>query len=90
MKVLKIGAVWCPGCLVMRPRWQKIEKEHPWLETVYFDFDKDKEVMKKYNIESGKLPVFVFLDKEGNEFLRLTGERPIDELVKVIEENKNK
>jgi len=25
MKVLKFGAVWCPGCLVMRPRWAEIE-----------------------------------------------------------------
>lgn len=42
MKVLKIGAVWCNGCLVMRPRWQEIEKENPWLKTEYFDFDEDK------------------------------------------------
>ena len=45
MKVLKFGAVWCNGCLVMRPRWQEIEKETPWLTTKYFDFDKDKEMV---------------------------------------------
>lgn len=39
MKVLKFGAVWCSGCLVMRPRWEKIEKEHAWLETECFDCD---------------------------------------------------
>jgi len=33
MKVLKIGAVWCNGCLVMKPRWEELEKENPWLET---------------------------------------------------------
>ncbi len=90
MKVLKIGAVWCSGCLVMRPRWQEIEKENPWLETEYFDFDNDKEKIKKYDIESGNLPVFIFLDKEGKEFLRLTGEVDKEELVRVINENKEK
>ncbi len=90
MKVFKIGAVWCNGCLVMRPRWQEIEKENPWLQTQYFDFDKDKEVVKKYKIESGKLPVFIFLDKGGKEILRLDGEIGKAELLKVIEKNKDK
>jgi len=90
MKVLKIGAVWCNGCLVMRPRWQEIEKENPWLKTQYFDFDKDKEIVKKYKIDSGVLPVFIFLDKNEKEFLRLNGEVEKEELIKVLLGNKNK
>ncbi len=90
MKVIKIGAVWCPGCLVMRPRWAEIEKENPWLETKYLDFDNDSEEVKKYNIESGVLPVFVFLDKNDNEILRLSGEIEKDKLMEVIFENKDK
>lgn len=90
MKVIKIGAVWCPGCLVMKPRWAEIEKENPWLKTEYLDFDNDKEKVKKYNIESGNLPVFVFLDKSNKEFLRLTGEKNKDELIMIINENKDK
>ncbi|OGG34830.1 hypothetical protein A2363_00085 [Candidatus Gottesmanbacteria bacterium RIFOXYB1_FULL_47_11] len=90
MKVLKFGAVWCNGCLVMRPRWQEIEKETPWLKTEYFDFDKDKEIIAKYGIDSGVLPVFVFLDKSEKEILRLSGEVEKDELLKVIAENKDK
>jgi len=43
MKVLKFGAEWCSGCIVMKPRWQEIEKIYPWLETKYYDFDIDKE-----------------------------------------------
>lgn len=89
MKVLKFGAVWCPGCLVMRPRWQEIEKEHPWLKTEYYDFDKDKEMVGKYNIDKN-LPTFVFLDKDDKEFLRLYGERSKEELVKIILENKDR
>ena len=89
MKVLKFGAVWCPGCIVMRPRWQEIEKENPWLKTEYYDYDKDKAVVKMWNIDKD-LPTFVFLDKKGNEFLRLHGEPSKEELLKRIIENKNK
>ena len=67
MTVLKFGAVWCNGCLVMRPRWQEIEKENPWLKTNYYDFDTDKEMVQKYGITGGVLPIFIFLDKNGKE-----------------------
>lgn len=89
MKVLKFGAVWCPGCLVMRPRWQEIEKENPWLKTEYYDYDRDKEMVAKYKIDES-LPTFVFLDKDGKEFLRLTGEISKEKLVKIILENKDR
>lgn len=89
MKVLKFGAVWCSGCVVMKPRWQEIEKENTWLKTKYYDFDKDKQAVKKYKIDKN-LPTFVFLDKKGKEFLRLNGEISKKELLKVISENKNK
>ncbi|MBU2592781.1 thioredoxin family protein [Patescibacteria group bacterium] len=90
MKVIKIGAVWCSGCLVMRPRWQEIEKENPWLKTEYYDFDQDQKKVGKYLVESENLPVFIFLDKQGKEFLRLHGEPSKADLVKIIMENKDK
>ncbi|MDD3013592.1 MAG: thioredoxin family protein [Candidatus Gastranaerophilales bacterium] len=89
MKVLKFGAVWCPGCLVMKPRWSEIESENAWLETVMYDFDQDKEAVEKYNI-TDTLPQFVFLDKNDEEFLRLSGEIEKDKLISIIQENKDK
>jgi len=89
MKVLKFGAVWCSGCLVMKPRWTEIEAENPWLQTEYHDFDNEKEIVNKYQIDD-TLPTFVFLDKDDQEFLRLNGEVSKDELLKIIENNKNK
>lgn len=89
MKVLKFGAVWCPGCLVMKPRWKEIEMENPWLQTEYHDFDSDKEIVEKYNI-TNVLPVFVFLDKNGKEFMRLNGEIDKDKLIEIINQNKDK
>lgn len=89
MKVLKFGAVWCSGCLVMKPRWKEIEGELPSLQTQYFDFDVDKEMVKKYKIDQS-LPTFIFLDKEDNEFLRLNGEIEKDELLEIINKNKDR
>lgn len=90
MKVIKIGAVWCLGCLVMKARWIEIEKEHPWLKTQYLDFDKDEKKVEKYNVEGEKLPVFIFLDKKEKEFMRLHGEIEKEELVEIITKNKDK
>ncbi|MBW6441587.1 thioredoxin family protein [Patescibacteria group bacterium] len=89
MKVLKFGAVWCPGCLVMKPIWAEIEAEMTNLETEYYDFDNDKEMIEKYHIDH-ILPVFVFLDNGDNEILRLTGEVDKDKLIDVINENIDK
>ena len=89
MKVLKFGAVWCSGCLVMKPRWQEIEKENPWLKNEYYDYDTDKEMVEKYNIDKN-LPTFVFLDTDGEEFLRLYGEPSKSELIKTVLENKDR
>ena len=88
MKILKFGEVGCPGCVVMKPRWKEIETENPWLETEYYDFGQDKEIAQKYNLTA--LPTFVFLDKDGDEFLRLSGEIKKDKLVEIINQNRSK
>ena len=89
MKVLKFGAVWCPGCITMKPRWQQLEAEYPWLETQYYEYDESKEEAEKYGVTK-ELPVFIFLDKRGGEFLRLSGEVDKNKLMDVILENKDR
>ena len=81
MKVIKIGAVWCSTCLVMKPRWQKIEEKFPWLKTEYFDYDEDEAKIKRYGLEAEEIPVFIFLDQKGKELTRLKGERSEKELI---------
>jgi thiol-disulfide isomerase/thioredoxin len=88
MKVIKIGAVWCNGCLVMRPRWQEIEAENPWIKTEYYDFDQDQEKIAAYQVEDAKLPVFIFLDNNNRELDRLSGE--IDKAVIIDKINQYK
>ena len=84
MKIIKFGAVWCSNCLVMKPRWAEIEKELPWLKSEYYDFDEDKEMVEKYGIDE-KLPVFIFIDKEGNEFDRKYGDISTKDLIELPE-----
>lgn len=88
MKVLKFGAVWCPGCLVMKPRWKDIETENPWLQTEFFDFDQNKEAVEMYKIDRN-LPVAVFLDSKGEEILRLSGEVEKEKLLSLISQHRN-
>ena len=92
MKILKFGAVWCTGCLVMKPRWEQIEREHPWLQTQFYDFDTDGAVVRQWGVdkEQGSLPTCIFLDKEGKEFLRLHGERSKKELIEHIQQNRER
>lgn len=89
MKVLKFGAMWCQGCLVMKPRWEEIEKDNDWLETEYFEYDDCPDEVAKYKVGNA-LPVFIFLDKNGEEIFRLKGEISKEQLVKVINKNKDK
>jgi len=86
MKILKFGAVWCPGCLVMRPRWQEIEQEMPELETQYIEYDSEHPLVHQYKIDE-QLPVFVFLNQDGEEIARLQGEVSKNEILTLIHEN---
>jgi len=88
MKVIKFGAEWCPGCLIMKPIWSEIEAEAPWLQTEYYDYDQSEAEVEKYKIDD-KLPCFIFLDNQDKEILRLTGEVPKEKLWETIIENKD-
>lgn len=88
MKVLKFGAVWCKECLVMRPMWEEIESQIPELKTRYYDADDHPEALKKHNVKD--VPVFIFLDKNNNEILRLQGAQNKEELIRLVKENLDK
>ena len=90
MKIIKIGAEWCPGCIVMKPRWKEIESEITDLKTEYYDFDKDKNIVNKYLDENSNLPAFIFLDRKGNELEKLHGEISKKDLIELVNRYKNK
>ena len=83
MKIIKIGAIWCPGCLVMNKIWNKINKDYD-LDIIELDYDMNSNEVVKYNV--GKvLPVIIFMDDEGIELERLVGEQKEDKLRNLID-----
>ena len=87
MKIIKIGAIWCPGCLVMKRVWKNIITNYPELDITEYDLDMAKEEVVKYN--PGKtLPIVIFLDEDGLELERIVGEVKEEELIERINKYK--
>lgn len=76
MRLVKIGAVWCGGCLVMNKVWNKITKNHSF-DYIELDLDMDEEEVNSYN-PGDKLPVFIVLDDD-KEVDRFVGEYSYDD-----------
>lgn len=72
----------------MRPMWAEIEREMPGLKTEYYDIDEHPDLIEKYGAKN--IPIFIFLDKNSEEFLRLQGYQKKEGLEKIIKENLNK
>lgn len=78
MKIIKIGAMWCPSCLIMNDIYEKnINKEKNIF--ISYDYDMDYIEVEKYNI-SNILPVIIVLDNNDVEIARLVGEHTEDEV----------
>lgn len=84
MKIVKIGAMWCPGCIVMHKVWDKITNNYPNIDIISYDLDMDSEEVEKYNVGS-TLPVIIFYKNE-IEFKRLIGEKKYEDIEEVIME----
>lgn len=82
MRIIKIGALWCPGCLIVNNSINKIKKEYN-IEIIEYDYDFNSEEILKYNI-GDVLPVIIF-ESNGKEINRLIGERTYEEIKEVIE-----
>ncbi len=87
MKIIKISAIWCPGCLVMKKVWKNILNSYNNLDITELDYDINNEEIKKYN--PGKvLPIVIFLDNNNNELTRLIGEQKEETLKNYIDKYK--
>lgn len=82
MKIIKIGAIWCPGCLVMKKVWNNILKDKD-LDILELDYDMDLEEVSKYNV-GNVLPVVIFLDDNNVELERVIGEQKEKTLLEII------
>lgn len=82
MKVVKINAIWCSGCLIMNKVWKNVSSKYLF-DTLELDYDIDQEEVMKYN-PGNILPVFIFF-QEDEEVLRITGEVKEKEMLEKIE-----
>jgi len=83
VKIIKIGAIWCPGCLVMKKVWNKICDNYD-LDITELDYDMDNDEVSKYNV-GNVLPVVIFTTDDGNELERLVGEQKEKDIIQVID-----
>ena len=82
MEIVKIGAMWCSGCLIMNKIFREIINERD-INITSLDIDIDEEEALKY--EPGDiLPVFIFF-VDGGEVHRMVGEHSKEEILNVID-----
>jgi thiol-disulfide isomerase/thioredoxin len=83
MRVVKINAIWCSGCLVMNKIWKNITNKYE-IETLNLDYDMDEDEVVKYNV-GDILPVFIFFDGD-KEITRVIGEVSEKEMLNKLRE----
>ncbi len=82
MKIIKINAMWCPGCLISKSIWNDIETEFPNNDYISLDYDMDEEEVNKYNV--GDILPVVILIKDDKEIKRIIGEKSKKEILDEI------
>ena len=50
-QIVFFGTEWCGYCKKLQPSWSKFKKNHPNVNCVYVDCDKQKDLAKKHNIK---------------------------------------
>lgn len=83
MKIVRVTALWCMSCLVMKKVWKKVLESSNTYDIVDLDVDFDHDKVQAYQI--GKtLPVLIVF-KGDREIGRLVGEMSAKELQKKLE-----
>lgn len=76
MKVIRISAIWCSSCLIMKSRFNEVTSELN-IDIIDYDYDIDTDIVDKYNV-TDILPVYIKGDK------RLVGEHTKEEIRKFL------
>lgn len=83
MKILKFGAIWCMHCIYIKSVLDDIGEEYAELVVEEYDADDHADMHKQFEIKD--IPTLIFVDKDGNQVLRLEGAKDKKELKKVID-----
>lgn len=82
MKIVRIGAMWCPACIMMNKYWNKIVGQFSDIEFIDLDLDMNEDEVQAYN--PGKtLPVIIAYN-DNIETKRIVGEKTMDEIINFI------
>jgi Thioredoxin. len=81
VKIIKIGAVWCSSCLIMKSRFNDLIKNMN-IEIEELDYDDASEIMDKYGISTDILPIYIREDNSNY----IIGEKTKKEILEFIEE----
>jgi len=73
MKIIKVNAMWCPGCLISKNIWNEIEKEYPNHEYISLDYDLDEDIVEKYEV--GEILPVVIIEENNIEIKRIICEK---------------
>ena len=79
MKIIKINAMWCPGCLISKSIWNEIETNYPNHEYISLDYDLDEEIVESYDV--GEILPVVIIEDENKEIKRIIGEKTKKEIL---------
>lgn len=85
LSVLWISKKYCPACTKLESTMQEVQEEFPDLEITRVDFNhlKDFSLIKRSEIFA--VPVMVFY-KDNEEKVRLVGNRPLNEIMAILDE----
>ena len=81
MKIVRISAIWCSSCIIMKSKFNEVIKDK---DITLIDLDYDMDDISNYNVGE-TLPVYIkFVEDE--EDSRLVGEHSKEEIRKFIGE----
>lgn len=83
MKVVRISAIWCPSCLLMKEIWKSVESTYNNFEYIDYDYDMDYDKIEEYDV-GNILPVFILLDDNDKEIKRIIGEHTKQEMLEFM------
>lgn len=73
MKIILFTAIWCPSCLIMRPRYKELIKNDSQTTLEEVDFDDHPDLVKQFKI-GNILPVAIVFNNQKKEIKRIVGE----------------
>ena len=81
MKIIRISAIWCSSCIIMKSRFNEVINDKN-IEIINLDYDEDD--IDEYNVGE-TLPVFIKIEND-KEVSRLIGEHTKREIESFIGE----